>query len=334
MTALIALVLAAADLPKKMPLEQHPGIETAAGVVEGPGGLRLRTIMTAPRGAGRLAAVFVVGWLSCDSVELRANPRGVDRLVQDVVRKSNALVFRVDKPGVGDSEGDCARTDFLSELEAYRRAFAYFRQLPRIDPSRIVLFGISNGGGFAPLVANGFPAAAYVTVGAWSKTWFEHMTDLERRRVVLEGTEPGRVDAAMKRLAEFHAAYLFDRLTPAQVIERRPHLKDVWYDAPDSQYGRPASFYHQLQDLDLAAAWSKVRAPTLVVWGEYDWIMDRADQDQIVRLVGPPARLIVVPHADHSFSQHPDAIAAFRNMGTGEYPAAAAEQILAFVRAR
>ena len=82
--------------------------------------------------------------------------------------------------------------------------------------TRIVLFGISNGGGFAPLVANGFPAAAYVTVGAWSKTWFEHMTDLERRRVVLEGTEPGRVDAAMKRLAEFHAAYLFDRLTPAE----------------------------------------------------------------------------------------------------------------------
>lgn len=334
MILLIALVVAAADLPKKTPLESHPGIETVAGSVEGPGGLRLRTITTAPPGAGRLAAVFVVGWLSCDSVELHADPRGVDRLVQDVVRKSHALVFRVDKPGVGDSEGDCARTDFTTELEGYRRAFAQFRQHPRVDPSRIVLFGISNGGGFAPLVTGGSPAAAYVSVGGWSKTWFEHMIDLERRRLALSGTDPARIDAGMKLLAEFHAAYLFERLTPAQVIERRPHLKGVWYDEPDSQYGRPARFYHELEDLDLAATWSKVRAPTLVVWGEYDWIMDRGDQEQIVRLVGPSARLLVVPRADHSFSQHPDAFAAFRNMGRGEYPVSAADEIVAFVKAR
>jgi pimeloyl-ACP methyl ester carboxylesterase len=77
-----------------------------------------------------------------------------------------------------------------------------------------------------------------------------------------------------------------------------------------------------------------VRAPTLVTWGEYDWIMDRADQEQIVRLVGSSARLLVVPRADHSFSQHPDAVIAFRRMGAGEYPAAAAGEILSFLRAR
>jgi pimeloyl-ACP methyl ester carboxylesterase len=160
------------------------------------------------------------------------------------------------------------------------------------------------------------------------------MIDLERRRVVLSGTDPGRATPVVKALAEFHAAYLFDKLTPAQVTERRPHLKGVWYDAPDSQYGRPARFYHQLQDLDLAAAWSKVHVPALVVWGEYDWIMDRTDQEQIVRLVGRSARLLVVPRADHSFSQHPDAVTAFKRMGAGEYPAGAAAEILAFLRSR
>jgi len=165
MTVLLALALAVVELPRKAPLEQHPGIEVTAGTVEGSGGQRLRTIVTAPPGSGRLAGVFVVGWLSCDSVELTANPRGANRLLQDLVRKSGALVFRVDKPGVGDSEGDCARTDFVTELEGYRRAFAAFRQQTRVDPARVLLLGISNGGGFAPLVAGDAPVAAYVSVG-------------------------------------------------------------------------------------------------------------------------------------------------------------------------
>ena len=54
--------------------------------------------------------------------------------------------------------------------------------------------------------------------------------------------------------------------------------------------------------------------------------MDRSDQEQIVRLV--------VPRADHSFSQHPDGVTAFKRMGEGEYPAAAAGEILAFLRSR
>lgn len=331
MTAILFVALAVADLPLKMPLEQHPGIEAAAGTIEGPSG-RLRTFVTAPPGSGRLAGVFVVGWLSCDSVAIDSPaPRGVARLLQDLVRKSGALVFRMDKPGVGDSEGDCARTDFLTELEAYRRAFAVFLRHPRLDATRAIVLGISNGGGFAPLVAGAAPVAGYLTVGGWSKTWFEHMIDLERRRLVLAGADPAHIAPSLKALAEFHAAYLFDRLTPAQVVERRPQLRGVWYDEGDSQYGRPARFYHQLQDLDLASAWGQVRVPALVVWGEYDWIMDRADQEQIVRLVGPAARLLVVPRADHSFSRHPDAATAFRRMGAGEYPSAAAAEILAFV---
>ncbi len=330
----LALALAVAELPRNTPLERHPGIAISAGTVEGPGGLRLRTFTTAPPGKGKLAAVFVVGWLSCDSVELSDSPRGVDRLVQDVIRKSGALVFRIDKPGAGDSEGDCAKTDFETELDAYRRAFETFRNDPRVDPARVALLGISNGGGFSPLVAGDVPVAAYVSVDGWSKTWFEHMIELERRRVVLAGTDPSKAAPLIKALSEFHAAYLFDRLTPAEVIERRPHLKGVWYDKPDSQYGRPARFYHQLQALDLASAWGRVRAPTLVVWGEYDWIMDRSDQEQIVRLVGDRARLLVVPRADHVFTQHPDRVAAFRHMGEGDYPAAEAGEILSFLRAR
>ena len=176
----------------------------------------------------------------------------------------------------------------------------------------------------------------YVTVGGWSKTWFEHMVDLERRRVVLSGTPPAQVAATLARLDEFHAAYLFDRLTPEEVMRARPQLRSVWYDEPDSQYGRPAAFYHQLQRLDLMAAWNAVRVPTLVVWGEYDWIMDRSDQELIVRLVNGDgverASLYVAAKADHGLGTYPDRKAAFDGTGGTGYSAEAGAAILLFVQ--
>jgi pimeloyl-ACP methyl ester carboxylesterase len=330
MIALFAVVALA--LPHRGELrESHPGIETEYGAIATPSGQLVRTISTAPRGSGKLVGIFVVGWLSCDTVELnRPNLHGVDRLLEDVVRKSGALVVRMDKPGVGDSQGDCARTDFETELAAYRTAFAEFLHNPRLDRERVLLFGISNGGGFAPLVADGTKVWRYVSVDGWSKTWFEHMIELERRRLAL--TSAAHPTDALKRLSEFHAAYLFEKLTPAEVVKERPQLAGVWYDAPDSQYGRPARYYQQLQSLDLAAAWGRVRSPTLVVWGEYDWIMSRGDQELIRDLVGPDARLLVVPRADHTFTVHRDAKTAFEQMGKGDYPGDAAEEILAFVR--
>jgi pimeloyl-ACP methyl ester carboxylesterase len=321
MILLVALLLAA---------EQHPGIETVYGFAAAPGGPRVRTIVTAPRGAATtLPGIFVVGWLSCDSVELaRPNLHGVDRLLLEIVRGSGALVMRMEKPGLGGSEGNCARTDFDTELAAYRAAFAKLLEDPRLDRSRVMLVGISNGGGFAPLVAGDAKISRIVSVGGWAKTWFEHMIALERRRVAFED-EPS---ASLKKLFELHAAYLFEKLTPAQVVEKRPWLAGVWYDEAGSQYGRPASFYHQLQSLEVLAAWKKLRAPALIVWGEYDWIMDRSDQELLRDAAGPGSKLLVVPRADHILTVHPDARAAYRHMGAGGYPSEAAKDILDFLR--
>ena len=317
--------------------EAYSGIETEWTEIVSASGARLRTIVTVPRGGERMPAIFIAGWLSCDSVEVpAARHAATDELLRDVIEKSGAIVFRVDKPGLGDSEGVCATTDFAAELDGYKRAFAAMQKHPRVDAKRIAVVGISNGGGFAPLVVGDTAVWGYVTVGGWAKTWFEHMLDLERRRVVMAGTPVAQAVPTIARLAEFHAAYLFEQLTPAEVARTRPHLRGVWYDEPDSQYGRPAAFYHQLQQLDLAAAWGKVRVPTLVVWGEYDWIMDRADQELIVRLVNADgverASLWVAAKADHGLATYPDRQAAFEGAAGRPYSVESGQAIVQFVR--
>jgi hypothetical protein len=89
---------------------------------------------------------------------------------------------------------------------------------------------LSNGGGFAPLVPQEEKVRGYVVAGGWSKTWFEHMLELERRRLKLGGKKPGEVTDAIKGYAEFYTDYLRRKMTPREILKvthqsRRPFVR-------------------------------------------------------------------------------------------------------------
>src|SRR5205814_7040439 len=152
-----AATLRAEELPHKAktPRESYPNIDVIYDFVTAPDGKRLRTIITKPRDAkGKLPVIFVAAWLSCDSVEAPADTKDESGLVfRGLAQMPGFSLFRVDKQGVGDSEGVCSDTDFESELAGYRAAFHALKNYDFIDTNQIYILGISNGGGFAPLVA-------------------------------------------------------------------------------------------------------------------------------------------------------------------------------------
>jgi pimeloyl-ACP methyl ester carboxylesterase len=320
-----------------LPEERIEGLDVAYGSVVSELGHRLRTIVTKPKGAsGRLPGLFLVGWLSCDSVESPVGePDGFARLLRHVMTRSGYAVMRMDKPGIGDSAGPaCAETDFRTELAGYRAAFRAFAKSDVVDPSRLVVMGMSNGGGFAPLVIGNQKVAGYIVSGGWGKTWLEHMLEIERRRLTLSGLAPGEVSRQMQGLSELYDLYLNGKKTPGQIVRERPRLAALWTDAPAHQYGRPAAFYQQLQDANLAAAWQKVNAPVLSIHGEYDWVMSREDHELIAAWVDrnrPGAgRFVEVPGMDHGYMRCPSAEAAFRGEG-GVFAEDASETILGFL---
>ena len=91
-----------------------------------PDGKRLRTIITKPRDAkGKLPVIFVAGWLSCDSVEAPSDTKAESGLVfRGLAQLPGFALFRMDKQGVGDSEGACAETDFIRSSVVTERPFA------------------------------------------------------------------------------------------------------------------------------------------------------------------------------------------------------------------
>jgi predicted enzyme related to lactoylglutathione lyase len=159
-TIAFALILTATawaeDLPRKSKSarETYPNVDVIYDSVIAPDGNRLRTIITKPHEAkAKLPVIFVAGWLSCDSVEAPPDTKDATGLVfQGRARLPQFSLFRVDKQGVGDSDGNCEETDFESELGGYRAAFRALKNYDFIDSKRVYMLGISNGGGFAPLV--------------------------------------------------------------------------------------------------------------------------------------------------------------------------------------
>ena len=314
----IALSATADDLPRKTttPRESYPQVDVIYDYVIAPDGKRLRTIITKSHNAtAKLPVIFVAGWLSCDSVEAPEGTKDTAGLAfRELAQFPGFCLFRVDKEGVGDSEGSCAENDFESELAGYRTAFRSLKKYDFIDPSKIYILGVSNGGGFAPLVpetdAEQSQVGGYIVVGGWVKTWFEHMLEIERRRFALMGKSPGEVNDRMKLVATLYHDWLIENKAVDVILREKSELAELWPERKDHAhlYGRPLAFYQQLQQLNLSAAWSRVKVPTLILHGQFDWIMTREDHEIIAQYVNAnrpgAARFLEVPEMGHTFQHY------------------------------
>lgn len=320
--AAIQAANAAEPARKPTPREEHPGITTTYETLTLRDGVKLQAIVTKPaKATGRMPAILFVHWLSCDTVADTARPAdGWSAMMRRIVRESNALVWRTEKRGVGSSEGDCATMDYDTELADHREALVHLRRRADVDPQRIVIYGGSIGGTYAPLLAADQDLAGVMVWGAGATTWMERMLKFERNALELGGTHPARLAQEMSARIRFLERYLIEGRTPAQIAASDPALGPVWSrivgTSADGQYGRPFSFHRQAQKADWAAAWSRVRAPVLALYGQYDWFESHDAASLIARIVNAksPGRgtFVEVPGMNHHFEVYPSAEAAFK----------------------
>ncbi len=308
--------------PPPLPEEVIPGVEVRYESVTTERGYRLRTIITKPANAkGRLPAILLVQWLSCDQIESPLGlTDGVSKVLRGLAEKSGFVLMRVEKPGLGDSEGpDCSQNDLQTDMTAYRAALRQLKKYDFVDQNNVFLFGVSLGGALVPVLAEGEPLRGLIVTGGFTKTWFEHMMEIERTRLGLMGKTATEINQSMRGYGEFYSLYLNRKLNPAEVISQRPDLAKLWYDEPEHQYGRPASFFHQAQELNVEAAWENVSSRVLILYGEYDWIMSRADHQLAADIVNRRhpgmARLVVLPGTDHNLDVYESPLKAFQGEG-------------------
>lgn len=326
-------------IPDPVPFETYTDLDLEPITLTNSTGDNLRAFVTKPKNnKGKLPAILFVSWLSCGTVETPEQTDSWTKMLREVAEKSGSIMMRVEKPGVGDSNGvPCSDCDLITELDSYKAAWRHLKNRPDVDTTRILVFGASLGGTLASLVGKNQPVAAYVTAVSVYKTWLEHMIELERRRLQYTGYSQGEINEQIAKFIEFHTEYLVYKKTPEQISKEKPHLASLWYDGPTHQYGRPANFYMQIQDFNFMKEWEATKAPVFIVAGEYDWIMSLEDSrlltDMINQKTPGRATLHIAKQMDHHWSVYPTRQAAF-DEANGNYAQETVTEMIAWIKSQ
>ncbi|MGR4866760.1 alpha/beta hydrolase family protein [Caulobacter sp. LARHSG274] len=170
-------------------------------------GLKLAGTLTLPNGPGPFPVALMITGSGTQDRDETIQGHKPFLLLADALTRRGVAVLRVDDRGAGGSEAGetimgVTSADFATDVEA---GVAFLRARQDIDPDRVGLFGHSEGGLIAPMVAAKDPRIAFVAmIGAPGASGERVMLSQNRALMLAHGASVAQVDAAT---AENRAAY-------------------------------------------------------------------------------------------------------------------------------
>lgn len=280
------------------PDEKDPAVTTLYEAVPVEGSLR-RTLVTLPRDArGPRPALLIVGGIGCYSVDVAADPNDSYLRIAHDLGKRGFVVMRLEKSGVGDSQGPaCPTVDLASEMQSYEVALEALRRHADVDPAHLYIFGHSIGTLIAPRLAAKQPVAGLLIAEGVGRNWIEYELANLRRQLVLDHVTPVETDDTMRLKEICMHRLLIDRQTEADIEKTEPRCKE------SNAYPAPAAYMQQAAAFNIAEPWTKLALPVLVVYGTADFVTAQEDHQRIADLInaGHPgtATLKVIDGMDH-----------------------------------
>ncbi|MDX2152245.1 MAG: PDZ domain-containing protein [Bryobacteraceae bacterium] len=260
-----------------------------------------RTLVTAPARPGRHAALLWVAGSGCGSQESPDLSDPVAQLLHAFTAKHSMVTMRVEKTGVGDSEGPpCYSADagLAQEVGGYVAALEALRKAPNVDPARVYLFGHSAGVLHAPLVAAGRGVAGIIAAGGSGAPYFDYHSAMRRREFELAGKPAAEIEAQMAITTRCLTALLKEHRSPDEIEKEMPDCRRrVRFDSPPVMVDDHAR-------VDLQKAWDAT-APVrvLLLYGSGDFVTSRAQTEALRDMINKPLRraeMKVLP-MDHGF---------------------------------
>jgi pimeloyl-ACP methyl ester carboxylesterase len=291
----------------EFPLERHAGARVGLDEVS-VGPHRLRAIAVLPERAGPHPVVYFLPGAHWASEEYPLRPEHPVPALLGALARAGFASFRVERSGMGDSEGPpCTRVGFELELAGYRAGLERLITSSWVDPRRVFLLGHSIGAATAPLLAADVALAGVLVYAPSALRISQGLMGAARRQAERERAAGRTESTPLGPLLELIRLVVAEGQMPADIFRARPELARVAPDrfAADEAYRRVASYYHELERRDLGEAWQRVRAPVLALHGTRDWICAAEDARHVAELA-PAGEYAELTGVDHQMSEAPE----------------------------
>jgi len=229
-------------------------------------------------------------------------------------------VLGYDKRGVGGSTGDWRRIDFPELASDALAAVSFLRGRPDIDPNKVGLYGISQGGWVVSLAASRSTDVAFfishsgpgvsprkqeftmltniMTMSGFSKEDIAGV--LQAMGLLYEYGKTGKngeeLDELLEKLKQ--NPKLADFLPPPSKEVQREALYEK------QKMGDPGWFFHLDVDYDPIPAVKRVRCPGLFIFGKHDYTVPVEEsvgriEAALQEATNERCQVVVLPNAGH-----------------------------------
>lgn len=287
----------------------------------------LRTFVTRPSPDGKYPALLLIPSLNNASAEFPPDPQlhPFKWLLQGLTR-AGYVTMRIDPPGIGDSQGgNPADLSFADMAGAFSVALQELKKLSYVDHDRIFVFGHGGGADLIPLAVSGAPVAGVIAFGCVARPPAQFMIDASVRNWELEGFKADEVAKKRAAIEPFYTQCFAQKKSVAAALEAAPDARAELRGMIQGEAiaGRKYTYWQELSDFDLRAAWKNVQAPVLAVWGKSDFRTFRDDHAAIAAAVNAekPGRATFLEFAgtDHMFQKMADEEESYLGGFTGEF---------------
>jgi uncharacterized protein len=244
-----------------------------------------------------------------------AEGRYASRFLAEQLANAGIAALIYDKRGVGKSTGDWQRSDFADLAEDALAGIRSLQQRQEIDPKKIGVYGHSQGGMIAPLVASRSRDVAFVisTAGDGVPVYEAEVysiTNQVRSRGIFSGNDLSDATEFIKlRVNVARTGEGWDQLDTAVEKSRSAGWFRMVGVPPRDDW--TWAFYRRIYDYNPIDYWTKVSVPVLVIYGEKDVIspvsqsisnIDRA----LSRAGNHDYTILILPRASHAFFVEPE----------------------------
>jgi len=228
------------------------------------------------------------------------------RHLEQMLPQLGVAVFVYDRRGSGKSVGKPPHGDYGLLADDGLAAARMLAQDPRIDPRRIGVWGLSQGGWLSLLAASRSADVAFaISVSAPITTPDVQMNFAVANILRIKGYSQADIDtaiAARKAVDDFERGQM-DRATAQRRLDEA--VDKPWFDLiyMDKTFADPdrSGWANEIKNDPLPTLY-KVKVPTLIVYGAKDpWIPVRASLDLLQQhaLQLPNVETAVIAGADH-----------------------------------